>query len=427
MNRNLWLVLSGMFCLVATQTIAFVLVPLAAARLGLPGSSIGVLVAVMAGLGLAAEVPVAVMSDRLGRRAPMLLGTVLGMVAGGILSVASDYLGLLAGAVAFGLSMSLAVGPALAYVTEACRPREAARVQGYNGAVQGLSALAGAIAIALAVEHLGPQRSALLIAGLMAFALLAFVSLEETVSRSKVRSSKELAGGYATAIRLLIARPQLQLAALVLLIFYSVVFVVGNSFLPLYIVHDLGESAVLAGTLIATRNAAMTLSSLLFGHAVSHFGLVPTMLVANSVAVAGVAGLSVLTDSRLLVVLLALQGLGMGLTAATANTLVASATRAEARALGFAATSVVSRGGSLLSPLLFGIILETSGGRAVFVAAGAIGVGYLATMVMRARLVGDDERRRWIPGGTAEDEAVAVNARTHRVVGWSMRDDERLD
>src|SRR5690348_17332760 len=120
---------------------AFVLIPLAAIDMGLSGPAIGVLVAVLAGLGLATDMLVAVISDHLGRRARMLLGAMLGVVAGITLSTAVDFWGLLAGAVAFGVSLSLAVGPSLAYVTEACQPRDAARVQGYNGAIQGLAAL----------------------------------------------------------------------------------------------------------------------------------------------------------------------------------------------------------------------------------------------------------------------------------------------
>jgi MFS family permease len=395
-NRNLWHVLSGIFCVFATLTIAFVLIPLAAIGMGLPGTAIGVLVAVLAGLGLATDMLVAVVSDHVGRRAPMLLGTVVGVAAGGVLSFASDFWGLLAGAIALGLSLSLAIGPSLAYVTEACRPSDAARVQGYNGAIQGLSALGGAIAIGLAVERFGSRSSALLIAGLMVLAFIAFARIEETVNRSRLRSARQLLGGYASAVRLLMTRPQLQLAALVSLIFSSVVFVVGNSFLPLYVVHDLGESAVLAGTLLATRNIAMTASSLYFGKAIGRVGLVRTMVGANALAVAGVIGLSVVTDSRLLVAALVVQGLGIGFAAATANTLVASATDREERALGFATNSFVARGGGLLSPLLYGVVFEFSGTRTVFTVAGLLGVAFLAAMVARARDTGTDERGRWV-------------------------------
>jgi MFS family permease len=240
----------------------------------------------------------------------------------------------------------------------------------------------------------------------MSLAFLAFAGLRETVELSRLGSAKKLLGGYASALRLLATRPQLQLSALVSLIFNSVVFVIGNSFLPVYIVHDLGESAILVGTVLATRNIAMTLSSLYFRYAVGRFGLIRTMIGANALAVAGVVGLSIVTDSRLLVTALVAQGLGIGFAAATANTLVASATGRRERALGFATNSFVSRGGSLLSPLLYGVILEISGTRAVFTAAAVLGVAYLTAMIGRARSVGIDEGDRWSAADIADESAI---------------------
>ena len=386
MNRNLYLVFAAIFCLFATQTVVFVLIPLAAAEMNLPGFAIGALVAVLAGLGLASDVLVAVTSDRLGRKPLILAGAGLGVLAGILIAVASDFPALFAGAVALGLSLSFAVGPALAYVTEACRPEQAAKVQGYNGAVQGLSALAGAFAVGFAIDHLGTGRSSLLISVLMASVCAAVLLLDETVVRTRPPSPGELVGSYGRAMRLLVTRPPLQLSALVSLIFNSVVFVVGNSFLPIYIVRDLGQSAVFAGTLLAARNVAMTVASPLFGVAVARFGLVGTMLGANSVAVLGMIGVALAPDPQLLFLPLALAGFGTGFAAATANTLVASATGRHERALGFATNSLVSRAGSLMSPLIFGTILEISGSSAVFSAAGILGVAYIAAMAARVRL-----------------------------------------
>ena len=71
--------------------------------------------------------------------------------------------------------------------------------------------------------------------------------------------------------------------------------------------------------------------------------------------------------------------------AATANTLVVSATNRRQRALGFATNGLVSRAGSLVSPLIFGTILGISGSPAVFAAAGVLGIACLAAMAARAR------------------------------------------
>ena len=169
MNRNLYLVFAGIFALFATQTMALIAIPLAAASIGVPGYLIGVLVAIPAALGLCSDVVVAVASDRIGRKPLILAGAALGALAGLELAFSNDLAGLAVGSIVLGLSLSLSVGPALAYVTEASTPHAAARVQGYNGAVQGLSALAGALAIGFAVDRFGSERSAALIGWLRVF------------------------------------------------------------------------------------------------------------------------------------------------------------------------------------------------------------------------------------------------------------------
>lgn len=387
--------LGGIFCLFATQTVALVLIPLVAADFDLPGIVIGLLVGVPAGLGLMTDVPVADASDRVGRRLPMLLGAGLGLLAGVLIAFADSLARLVLGVLAFGLSFSLSAGPALAYVTEACRPEDHARVQGYNGGVQGLSALGGAALIALAVERFGPERSALLVTGLMALALVLFLPLHETVRSGWSARDHSLPASYVRVLRLLATRPQLQLAGLIGLVFGAVVMVVGNAFVPLYIVRELDRSAVLAGSLLTARNIAMTLTSPLFGVSVARYGLVPTLLGANAVAVAGVLAMAVFHDPLVLVAPLLLQGAGIGFAAATANVLVTSATRRHERALGFAATSLVARAGSLSSPIIFGAVLDAAGMPAVFLTAGVLGVLCVIAMAVRTLTTDETNRHRW--------------------------------
>src|SRR5437870_13115074 len=89
-NRNLYLAFAAIFCLFATQTVVFVLIPLAAAEMELPGFAIGALVAVLAGLGLASDVLVAVTSDRLVRKPLILAGAGLAGLAGSLIPAAND-------------------------------------------------------------------------------------------------------------------------------------------------------------------------------------------------------------------------------------------------------------------------------------------------------------------------------------------------
>lgn len=374
MNRDVYLVLGWFLCFFATQTLFFALIPLSAAALGLPGLLIGVLVAIPSGVGVVTDVLVGVTSDTIGRRAPMGVGAFLGVLSAVLMTLAGSFASLAIGVLGFGLAMSLSLGPALARLTEASLPEEQARVQGYNGAVQGLGALTGAVVIGLVVDRLGPQGTFPIGAILMAIMLMLSVSIREPAGRRSKRLTRvRLAGGYLAALRMLATRSVLRLATLVSLVYGLVILIAGNAFLPFYVIRGLGESVALAGALLAVRNVLAMVTSPFFGVVMGRFGLLTPMLASNAVACLAVLAVSFTTDPGLLFGLVALQGLGTGFTAATANTLITSATVPEERALGFAANSLVARAGGLILPLLCGAVLEAWGIRAVFVAAGSAG------------------------------------------------------
>lgn len=385
MNRNVTLALVGVFFVFMAQTATFVLLPLAAVDRAVQGVGVGFLLALFAGMGLATDILVATVSDRVGRRLPLLVGTFLGTLGGVILAVSSNFVGLAGGASALGFAMSLVAGPALAYLTEACRPSEAARVQGYNGSVLGLSALAGAIGVTVLVERLGFLAAGSFVAFAMAAALIAFLQLEETViERRPIGLRSGVLTGYGAALGLMAQQPRLQLSALVALTRNSVVLLSGNAFLALYLVQA-GEPISLAGVLLALRNIGMVISAAGFGDVLARTGLVRAMLTSNVLAIFATVSIAVTVSPLAVGLSLAVQGIGVGLSAPTANTLVRMATSQQERALGFAASSVVSAGGTLLSPLLFGLLLENGGARSVFVGAAALGLCYVLAMTARAR------------------------------------------
>ena len=385
MNRNLYLIFAAMFWLFVAQTSAFVLIPLIASAIGLRGGAIGLLVAMPAGLGLATDVLAATTSDRIGRKPLILVGAIVGVASGTHLAIASDFTALFIDSVGLGLSLSFTLGPVLAYVTEASLPEDAARIQGYLGGVQGSSMLLAALAIGFSIDRLGTQPSSALVAIPMALAFLAVTAVEESVTRGRARSARELIATYGVALGFLLRRPQLQISALNSLIYTMVVFIVGTSFLPIYIVRDLSLPGVLVGILIATRNAALTIASPFFGYVVRRRGFVQTLLGANAASVIGLFGLALVPDWRWLYVPLALAGFGAGFGAASSNLLVASATARYERALGFAANSLMGRAGGLVLPVVFGAILGLWGSHGVFVAAGLLGVVILILIVLVVR------------------------------------------
>jgi MFS family permease len=148
--------------------------------------------------------------------------------------------------------------------------------------------------------------------------------------------------------------------------------IIGGSFVPLLIVRGLGASATLAGAALALRNLAAAATSPLFAVTMIRFGLTRPVIVGGIVATTAVFFMSFVPGLSVLCALLAVQGIGIGLAPATANTLIARSTRTTERALGFAAQSVPARANSFCLPLLLGFALELADLRAVFTVAAVI-------------------------------------------------------
>jgi MFS family permease len=301
----------------------------------------------------------------------MLIGAAFAVIASLAFMFSTTPLLLSLSVLIYGASVSLSGISTLAFVTEASARDHHARVQGYNGATQGLSALVGALFVGLLLQVTSPRVTFGVVAILSLLNLLAVKRLDYPARRRGARFGlTEAATSYMRAAALIRTRRHIQLAGLVTFNYNFVFLVVGNSFLPLFIIKNLALSAVFAGIVLALRNGVATLVSSSFGFIVVRVGFRRAMVVSNGVAAFAVL-LTATAQGRLSLLFLgALQGIGCGIGAATTNMLVTSATSINDRALGFASSSSVSKLGTLLLSLMLGVVLELWGMRATFIVAG---------------------------------------------------------
>ncbi len=240
MKRNVSLILGVVFIIFAAQTMVSVLVPFAATEDGLPASIIGLLVSIPLGLGLIVDIPIAKASDLLGRRPAIVVGALVGTIASITLALGEGLAYLAAGSILFGLALSLLVGPALALVTEVSTHANHARVQGFNGAVQGLSALLGAAAVAVLLTNAGTSVSFVGVAILIAATIgLAAPIRERPRSRALLPTGNHLtalASAYRRALAMLSQEPTLMMAAAAASLYGLVFLIVGNAFAPVFLV-----------------------------------------------------------------------------------------------------------------------------------------------------------------------------------------------
>jgi len=397
-NANVRLILLTVFLLTVVQTIVSVLIPLIASQNGFGTVLIGLLVTLPLAVKFATDIPSATISDLAGRRPLLVAGGVIGGL-GAIALVAGDsFVFLVAASLLFGLSFSLTIGPAQAYLTEAVIPGEHARIQGFNGGIQGLGALAGAAAAGVMATRWGMDVVFVATGALMATIVVCALTIRER-SRAWTRGVpndpfRALVRSYEHAARLVLAQPRIMMAAVSGLLYTFQSLIVGNAFVPVFLVNSQGFSSADAGLLIGWRSLIGAGLSLTFWFVAARFGMVRSIVVSNAVGIAGIALVPILADSPLLVGAFALQGVGLAFGPATFNMLTTSATTESERALGFSAASLLATAAGIVLPIVLGISASIGGYSALFLVATLLGLLMVSALIVFARRGIVDKRVR---------------------------------
>jgi MFS family permease len=386
MTSNVRLILLTVFLLVIVQTMVSVLIPLVASQEGVGAFLIGILVAVPLGVRIATDIPSAKTSDLIGRRPLLITGALVGGL-GAMALLAGQTIGfLVAGSLLFGLSFSLVTGPAQAFLTEAASPRHHARIQGFNGAIQGISALTGAAAAGVVASRWGLNFAVAVTAALMAAIVLLALAIRERqrgwtrhIPRNPFQS---LVRSYARVIGLLLAERNLMIAGTAALLYWFQFLIVGNAFVPVFLVRGEGFSSADAGFLLGWRSLVGAGLSLTFGFVAPRIGIVRSIVVTNALGIAGIGLVPILADSPLIIAAFALQGVGLAFGPASTNVLTASATAESERALGFSATSLLATAAGVFLPLVLGISASVGGYPGLFLVAELLGFLMVTALIV---------------------------------------------
>lgn len=387
MTFNVRQILLVVFLLFISLTVGAVLMPLAATTIGLGTATIGLLVALPQATGLIVDIPLAGWSDAVGRRVPIIVGCGAGILAGAIFASSDSFVHLAIAALVLGLVMSLSTGPALAFVTEVVAPEAHARVQGYNGAIQGLSALTGAAAVGVLVPAFGPRLSFWSIPIVLAGVAVITSRMREEqrpISRHPL-SVRAMLSRYRRVLQLIAGKPAIRMAGTVSALYQLQMVTLGNSFVPIYLISVNGMTATAVAGLLTVRSFVSVVLSVGFGRTFARHGIVRPIVVGNILGLASVMLVPLTADPLALVALFAGQGAGVAFGPATANLLVTSATGEGERAIGFSANSLIGKVGGLSLPLLLGASAALGGFVLLFEVAAAIGAALIIAMWVQGR------------------------------------------
>ena len=302
-------------------------------------------------------------------------------VAGGAIGMVDGFVTLGIAGVLLGVSTSLAFVPALSVSTEVVDRRHQPRLQGRNGAIQFVAALAGVVVgSAVAADR---QIAFGCLAGLGVAILAASVAFpsSDATSGPSHSVSRSIGASYGRAIHLLLTSAPVQFAALTATIFTLLWVSVGGSFVPLYMLTDLGYSGEQMGAVLAFRAILAALASLGLGWVVAKIGLGAATVIpfAAGLAITASVGLSELAAPALI----AASGLALGFVIVSGNISLALGTASHERTIAVAATIFTSRIAAFIIPILIGIALDAFGFGATFAAAAVLGALLLLLLLIR--------------------------------------------
>ncbi len=324
-----------------TANVFAVISPLAAAEYGVSDATIGLMGAALNFIPIAVDIPLAGLTEHFGKKKVYRFGLLLGTAAILIPTLLPSAAGVIAGYLLYKFASTIYSLPLLAMISLAATKLSQAKVQGINGFLQGICAIAGSMLSGILKDHY-PIRViyiCVLVLNVTALLLSALVSEEKDKSRKPPVSILETFKGAAKMLR---ENKNIQKAAALETIDCFVIYGVYTTFFGLLVTGDLGFSASFLGILLSVRVALSTAVNLFYPVVSERFGMfLPpcVFFIAGSIVIllipdaAGKLPLTVLTI---------LLGIFAGLSPAAPNTLIGEGCDSEDRSLGYAVVSIAS-------------------------------------------------------------------------------------
>lgn len=354
MNRNVWMasLIAGLFAF--TLNIGMFVVPtFSTAVLGATDSQVGILVAAPGILAMLLMVPSAPISNRVGRRRVMILSTIAGVLAAILYLIARSFQQLLVAQLVFGASNAFFWPSNLAYSCEVARPGAISQAQAANTAAQGVGLVLGPIVAGILTQWSGYQGA------LWAWLACALANLGLAIRLTSLPTPPQSGSLGSAMIRSLQAIPsmcrntRLLVAMLSQLLTAAFVTSIGGAFFILF-VQDVGYSATLASLFLSLRELFGTISRALYASIRLY---VSNQLILSLVPL--IAGGALLLGFYrpvlpLLLVIIAIEGFALGLTAPAGNTEASENASEEDLAETIAAVVVMFQVGTVIFPPITG-------------------------------------------------------------------------
>jgi MFS family permease len=369
--------------------------PLFIRSLDVPLSTVGFIAAASTIVGILVSFPAGMLSDIIGRRRVLLIAAVVFATAPFLYLVIAAPWQLVLVRVYHGLATAILGPVALAAIADTFQSGRGERMGWYSSATmigRFLAPLVGGLLIFGENFHWVYLADGF--AGILALLAAARVPLESAPSQSWRQAFRQQRGTYGQEVRSVLRHIGILATGVVEAVQYFA-FGALETFLPIYLNERLGYPPWKIGLLFMTQILAAALTKPVMGRLSDRYGRV-RMIVSGLILAGITTGTMVLSSHYLVImVLMALFGLGLATVTASTAALVADLSPSRGRGGALGILSSIMDVGHAMGPIVTGILVSAYSYMAAFASVGGLlmVVSLIFGFLVHPRVPGQDAKQ----------------------------------
>jgi DHA1 family multidrug resistance protein-like MFS transporter len=332
--------------------------PLLIRSMGVPVSTVGFIAAASTVVGIVVSLPAGILSDIIGRRRVILMAAIVFATAPFLYLLITSPWQLVLVRIYHGLATAILGPVAMAAVADTFEKGRGERMGWYSSATMVGRFLAPFVGgILIFGEDFRWVYLADGFAGVLALVAAIRLPLATTTSASTWEALKRQRGKYGQEIAFVFRHPGILATSIIEAVQY---FAFGGieTFLPIYLNEKLGYPAWKIGLLFTAQILAATLTKPIMGRLSDRYGRIP--MIVSGLALGGITTGVILLSSNYLVimVLIAIFGLGLATVTASTSALVADLSRSQSRGSALGILSSIMDIGHSSGPMVTGLLIS---------------------------------------------------------------------
>lgn len=353
--------------------------PLFIRSMGVPVSTVGFIAAASTVVGIIVSLPAGVLSDIIGRRRVILMAAIVFATAPFLYLVITSPWQLVLVRIYHGLATAILGPVVMAAVADTFEKGRGERMGWYSSATMVGRFLAPFVGgILIFGEDFRWVYLADGFAGVLALVAAIRLPLVTTTSSSVWEAFKQQRGKYGQEIAFILRHPGILATSGIEAVQY---FAFGclETFVPIYLNEKLGFPAWKIGLLFTAQILAATFTKPVMGRLSDRYGRVP--MIVSGLVLGGISTGTILFSSNYLVilVLIALFGLGLATVTASTSALVADLSRSQGRGSALGILSSIMDIGHSSGPMIAGVLISTYSYQMAF---GIVGAGLVVASLV---------------------------------------------